>query len=106
MSLEKRIHYKDLFGGMKGVIAGLAVAVAALVVINYVAHLEKNPLTGRVRFMSLSHDQISTIAEVEDKEVSLKIIKLNFNNCLLVAIVFTKLVCWCAPEERSIHGVQ
>lgn len=56
---------------MKGIFIGLAVAIGLIGVINYVAHLEKNPLTGRTRFISLSQDQLATVVEWEEKDVSL-----------------------------------
>ena len=39
-------------------------------VVNYVVHLQQNPLTGRSRFISLTPDQIQTIAQIEEEGVS------------------------------------
>ena len=71
MPAEKRGHYKELFGGMKGIIAGVAGFFIFALVVNYVVHLQQNPLTGRSRFISLTPDQIQTIAQIEEEGVSL-----------------------------------
>lgn len=59
---------------MKGIIFGVVFAMVAAAVINYVIHLERNPLTNRLRFISLSKDQISSIVEFEEQSVSCEII--------------------------------
>jgi len=46
--------------------------LAAAFTINYLVHLQENPLTGRMRFISLTHDQIMAIASFEEDSVSLK----------------------------------
>lgn len=68
--IEKRTQYKELFGGMKGIIGGLVGFICLAAIINYVIHLQQNPLTGRSRFISLSPDQIQTIASYEEQSVS------------------------------------
>lgn len=68
--LDKRIQYKELFGGMKGIILSLVGALLVAGVVNYIIHLQTNPMTGRTRFISLSQDQIMTIAEFEEEGVS------------------------------------
>lgn len=67
--VEKRAHYKELFGGMKGIIFWALAALAIGFTVNYVVHLQENPFTGRLRFISLSADQIKTIAQWEESEV-------------------------------------
>lgn len=69
MPLDKRTQYKELLGGMKGIIFWAAAALLIAFGINYVVHLQKNPFTDRLRFISLSPDQIQTIAQWEEQEV-------------------------------------
>lgn len=55
---------------MKGIIIGVIVAVAVAFGINYALHLQENPITGRMRFISLTRDQIMTVADYERDSVS------------------------------------
>ncbi|XP_067946850.1 metalloendopeptidase OMA1, mitochondrial-like [Watersipora subatra] len=98
---DQKNQYLKLLGGMKGIIIGVIVVLTAGTLINYYIHLDENPLTGRTRFMSLTHDQILVVADQEEKgildevqvisasdpryqvvsECSMRILKANQANC-------------------------
>lgn len=49
--------------------AGVCVIFAGYSAIYYVSHIQETPVTGRKRFVALTHDQIVAIAEAEAAEV-------------------------------------